>query len=589
MQGKFGEGLSENKDLKNVIVNFSTLQLKYETDTLTKEQVEKLVKAIEPDVTLEDINETSKSKNNYSIIRFIIGIIFALLGFFGNFTVVIKEIFIVLAYIVLLIRTTKNTVKLLSQKTINENFLITISCIGAYLLGEKIEGLMVIILYEIGKILEEKAINKSRKSISDLMNIKPEYANLKLQNEVKKVHPDEVKVGDIVIIKEGEKIPVDGVVVKGEAYLDTSSLTGESKQRKVKLNDEVLSGSINQDGLIEIKVNKEYEQSTVNQILELVQNATDKKAKTETFVDRVTKIYTPIVLSLSVIIVIFLPLVSAVSLNESIYRALTFLVISCPCAIAISVPLSYFSGIGKSSKRGILIKGSNFLDSLRNVNKIVFDKTGTLTKGEFGVSKIISLNERYTEKDILKYIVYGESFSNHPIAKSILKNSKIEKLDTSKVQNYNEISGKGISYQIDGKKVLVGNAKLVGEDQINEVTTIYVKVEDEIIGKVELEDIIKDGAKDAILNLNTSGIKTVMFTGDTNNIAEKVAKELEINEVKSEMLPQDKYNEFEKMRNLNNGTDKKIAFVGDGINDSPVLTLSDIRDFNGWNWNRCSN
>lgn len=589
MQGKFGEGLSENKDLKNVIVNFSTLQLKYETDTLTKEQVEKLVKAIEPDVTLEDINETSKSKNNYSIIRFIIGIIFALLGFLGNFTVVIKEIFIVLAYIVLLIRTTKNTVKLLSQKTINENFLITISCIGAYLLGEKIEGLMVIILYEIGKILEEKAINKSRKSISDLMNIKPEYANLKLQNEVKKVHPDEVKVGDIVIIKEGEKIPVDGVVVKGEAYLDTSSLTGESKQRKVKLNDEVLSGSINQDGLIEIKVNKEYEQSTVNQILELVQNATDKKAKTETFVDRVTKIYTPIVLSLSVIIVIFLPLVSAVSLNESIYRALTFLVISCPCAIAISVPLSYFSGIGKSSKRGILIKGSNFLDSLRNVNKIVFDKTGTLTKGEFGVSKIISLNERYTEKDILKYIVYGESFSNHPIAKSILKNSKIEKLDTSKVQNYNEISGKGISYQIDGKKVLVGNAKLVGEDQINEVTTIYVKVEDEIIGKVELEDIIKDGAKDAILNLNTSGIKTVMFTGDTNNIAEKVAKELEINEVKSEMLPQDKYNEFEKMRNLNNGTDKKIAFVGDGINDSPVLTLSDIRDFNGWNWNRCSN
>lgn len=589
MQGKFGEGLSENKDLKNVIVNFSTLQLKYETDTLTKEQVEKLVKAIEPDVTLEDINETSKSKNNYSIIRFIIGIIFALLGFFGNFTVVIKEIFIVLAYIVLLIRTTKNTVKLLSQKTINENFLITISCIGAYLLGEKIEGLMVIILYEIGKILEEKAINKSRKSISDLMDIKPEYANLKLQNEVKKVHPDEVKVGDIVIIKEGEKIPVDGVVVKGEAYLDTSSLTGESKQRKVKLNDEVLSGSINQDGLIEIKVNKEYEQSTVNQILELVQNATDKKAKTETFVDRVTKIYTPIVLSLSVIIVIFLPLVSAVSLNESIYRALTFLVISCPCAIAISVPLSYFSGIGKSSKRGILIKGSNFLDSLRNVNKIVFDKTGTLTKGEFGVSKIISLNERYTEKDILKYIVYGESFSNHPIAKSILKNSKIEKLDTSKVQNYNEISGKGISYQIDGKKVLVGNAKLVGEDQINEVTTIYVKVEDEIIGKVELEDIIKDGAKDAILNLNTSGIKTVMFTGDTNNIAEKVAKELEINEVKSEMLPQDKYNEFEKMRNLNNGTDKKIAFVGDGINDSPVLTLSDIRDFNGWNWNRCSN
>ncbi len=581
------EGLSKNKDLKNVIVNFSTLQIKYETENLTKLQVEKLVQAIEPEVVLEDIDNSFSSSNkiNYSMIRFLIGIALVILSNFLHGPM--KEILIILAYIILLYRTTKNAIKLIMQKTINENFLITISCIGAYILGEKIEGLMVIILYEIGKILEEKAINKSRRSISELMNIKPEYANLKSKDGIQKVNPENVKIDDIVVIKEGEKIPLDGIVVSGEAYLDTSSLTGESKQRKVKVGEEVLSGSINKEGLIELKVVKEYENSTVNKILELVQNATDKKAKTETFVNKITKIYTPIVIFLAVVVAIFLPVVSDLNYSESIYRALTFLVISCPCAIAISVPLSYFSGIGKASKRGILIKGSNFLDNLRLVKHIAFDKTGTLTKGEFGISNVEVINEKYSKEDVLKYIVYGESFSNHPIAKSILKSNILKeynlcvssnsKIDTSVVSEYDEISGKGISYKIDGKKVLIGNAKLVGLDEESlETTVIYAKVEGEIIGKIELEDIIKPDAKDTISNLKMLGVKTKMLTGDTKGIAEKVARDIGIEKFKAGLLPQDKYNEIEKMREENVNAENKIAFVGDGINDSPVLALSDV-------------
>ena len=390
-----------------------------------------------------------------------IGIIFAIIGFSGIIvSETISEIFIVFSYIILLLKIVVSAIKLLKQKTINENFLITVSCIGAYLINEKLEGLMVIILYEIGKILEEKAVAKSRKSIADLMDIKPEYANLKVKNEIKKVDPAEVKIEDVVVIKEGEKVPLDGIVVSGEAYLDTSSLTGESALRKVKLNSEVLSGSINKDGLIEVRVTKIYENCTVNQILELVENATDKKAKTENSVNKITKIYTPIVICLAIIVAIALPIITGISFKDGIYRALSFLVISCPCAIAISVPLSYFSGIGKCSKNGVLVKGSNFLEALKNINQIAFDKTGTITKGEFGISNVIVLNEKYSKDDILRFIAYGESFSNHPIAKSVLKNIDFE-IDNSKTSEYNEISGKGISYKLDGKTFLVGNSKLV--------------------------------------------------------------------------------------------------------------------------------
>mgnify|MGYP000662542427 FL=1 len=585
------EGLNKNPEIKNANVNFAKMKLTYETDTLSKEGIEKIVQSIEPEVELLEVNSKSKDLKNEKaqkenrkklwihILRLVIGAIVAGVGLYIPMPKVASTIFIVLGYAVLLFKTVKNAVKLLfKSKTINENLLITISCIGAYLVGKSSEGLMVIILYEIGKILEEKAINKTRKSISDLMDIKPEYANLKKGDEIEIVEPSEVKVGDIVVAKQGEKIPLDGVVVKGTASLNTASLTGESKPQDVDENDIVLSGSIVLEGLLEIKVTEKYENSTVSKILELVENATDKKAKTETFVNKAAKIYTPIVIGIAILVGIFLPLISNVTYggeNGSIYRALIFLVISCPCAIAISVPLCYFSGIGKSSKEGILIKGSDYLDELKDVKEIVFDKTGTLTKGQFGISKIEVYSDKYVENDVLKYVVWGESYSNHPIAKSIVRNAK--NVETKKVENYEEITGKGIKYNIDGKTVLAGNSSLVGkEDEVAESTKIYLKIDDELVGSILLKDEAKHGTKEAIQALNSRGIVTKMFTGDNKKAAKQIAEELGISEFEAEMLPDQKYSELEKELEKYKGTNGKVAFVGDGINDSPVLARADV-------------
>ena len=585
------EGLNKNPEIKNANVNFAKMKLTYETDTLSKEGIEKIVQSIEPEVELLEVNSKSKDLKNEKaqkenrkklwlhILRLVIGIIVAGVGLYVPMPQITSTIFIALGYAILLFKTAKNAVKLLfKSKTINENLLITISCIGAYLVGKSSEGLMVIILYEIGKILEEKAINKTRKSISDLMDIKPEYANLKKGDEIEIVEPSEVKVGDIVVAKQGEKIPLDGVVVKGTASLNTASLTGESKPQDVDENDIVLSGSIVLEGLLEIKVTEKYENSTVSKILELVENATDKKAKTETFVNKAAKIYTPIVIGIAILVGIFLPLISNVTYggeNGSIYRALIFLVISCPCAIAISVPLCYFSGIGKSSKEGILIKGSDYLDELKDVKEIVFDKTGTLTKGQFGISKIEVYSDKYVENDVLKYVVWGESYSNHPIAKSIVRNAK--NVETKKVENYEEITGKGIKYNIDGKTVLAGNSSLVGkEDEVAESTKIYLKIDDELVGSILLKDEAKHGTKQAIQALNSRGIVTKMFTGDNKKAAKQIAEELGISEFEAEMLPDQKYSELEKELEKYKGTNGKVAFVGDGINDSPVLARADV-------------
>ena len=585
------EGLNKNSEIKNANVNFAKMKLTYETDTLSKEGIEKIVQSIEPEVELLEVNSKSKDLKNEKaqkenrkklwlhILRLVIGAIVAGVGLYIPMPQIASTIFIVLGYAVLLFKTVKNAVKLLfKSKTINENLLITISCIGAYLVGKSSEGLMVIILYEIGKILEEKAINKTRKSISDLMDIKPEYANLKKGDEIEIVEPSEVKVGDIVVAKQGEKIPLDGVVVKGTASLNTASLTGESKPQDVDENDIVLSGSIVLEGLLEIKVTEKYENSTVSKILELVENATDKKAKTETFVNKAAKIYTPIVIGIAILVGIFLPLISNVTYggeNGSIYRALIFLVISCPCAIAISVPLCYFSGIGKSSKEGILIKGSDYLDELKDVKEIVFDKTGTLTKGQFGISKIEVYSDKYMENDVLKYVVWGESYSNHPIAKSIVRNAK--NVETKKVENYEEITGKGIKYNIDGKTVLAGNSSLVGkEDEVAESTKIYLKIDDELVGAILLKDEAKHGTKEAIQALNSRGIVTKMFTGDNKKAAKQIAAELGISKFEAEMLPDQKYSELEKELEKYKGTNGKVAFVGDGINDSPVLARADV-------------
>ena len=515
-----------------------------------------------------------------SIARLVLGIIVAFTGIYFENKLgpnTLASILIILGYCILIYRTAKSAIStLIHEHAIDETFLMSISCIGAYLIGEHLEGLMVIILYEIGEILEDKAVDKSRDSIEELMDIRPEYANLKSGNEVKKVSPSEVKIGDIVVIKDGEKIPLDGKIVEGNANLNMASLTGESELQKVSVGDEVLSGSINESGLIEVEVTKEYEESTVSRILELVENATEKKAKTETFVNKFARLYTPIVVILAILVAIFLPIINhSVTYNQSIYRALIFLVISCPCAIAISVPLSYFSGIGKASKEGILIKGSNFLDGLKDIKEIGFDKTGTLTKGEFGISKIEILNNNYTEEEILEYVIMGESFSNHPIAKSIIGNKNIV---NDKVKDYKEIKGKGISYSIKNKDFLVGNDTLVehNEEQNISNTIIYVKINETLVAKIYLEDTIKEGSKEAINKINKLGITTKMLTGDKKEVAEKIAEELEIKEFIAEMLPEDKYKEIENTIKKYEGTTSKVAFVGDGINDSPVLALTDI-------------
>mgnify|MGYP004652613569 FL=1 len=548
-------------------------------------------------------------------IRLLVGALIAIIGLYAKLPEPVSTIFVLAGYAILLYRTAKNAVYLLfKSKTINENLLITISCIGAYLIGKHSEGLMVIILYEIGKILEEKAINKTRKSISSLMDIKPAYANLKLQDEIKVVRPQDVKVNQIVIVKQGEKVPLDGIVVKGEANLNTASLTGEAKPQSVQIGANVLSGSIVLDGLLEIRVTKKYENSTVSRILELVENATDKKAKTETFVNKAAKIYTPIVLGIAFLLGAFLPLVSNVPYtteNGSIYRALIFLVISCPCAIAISIPLCYFSGIGKSSKEGILIKGSDYLDGLKDIKEIVFDKTGTLTKGEFIIDKIESYDSEFNQKAILQYAVLGESYSNHPIAKSIVKSAKHSedeameealiddsnqvrefanqikesnkvleqfiKENKEKVENFEEVAGKGIKYNIDGNTVLLGNSLLVGkENEEADATKIYVKFNEKLVGAITLKDETKEDAKEAIQKLNDRGIITKMFTGDSKEVAFRIAQELKIKEVKSNMLPNDKYEELEKELKKFKKTSGKVAYVGDGINDSPVLARADI-------------
>ena len=588
---KVEDKIAATEGYKNVNVNFSTLKLSFQTDKQEdiKKEITELVQSVEPEVTVVDEKEKIKvqensERNGVDIIRIIIGVCIYLIGTYFNLGTKVEIVLTVVALAVLLVKIFKKAViQIFKNKVLDENTLITISSIGACLVGKSMEGIMVITLYEIGKILESKAVNKTRKSISDLMDIKPEYANLKNNEEVKKVHPEEVQIGDIILVKTGEKIPLDGIVINGTAEIDNSALTGESALIKVEENSKVLSGGINVQGLLEIKVEKTYENSTVSQILNLVENATDKKAKTETFVARAAKIYTPLVLIFAIIVAIFMPvIIKEVSYSESIYKALIFLVISCPCSIAISVPLSYFSGIGKASKRGILVKGSDYLDGLKDIGQIIFDKTGTITTGKFAISKIEVLNANYTKQEVLNYFAMGESFSNHPIAKSILQEVEGE-IDTSNVLDFEEVSGKGIKYQYMGKEIKIGNKNMLSEVEENkgkesmseDSTELYLVIKNELIGIIVLEDEIKKDAKVAIQKFSQMEIKTKMFTGDKQKVAEKIAKQVGINEVKSEMLPQDKYSELENVLKKNK-SGKKVAYVGDGINDSPVLARADI-------------
>lgn len=583
---KIEDELAKTKGYEDVIVNFSTLKLTFKSDNPNaKKEVTEIVKKLEPDVEVLDDGEKKQEKeehNDSDIARIVIGIAIYLIALIGNLGTIITNMLTIISFVVLLYKTAKKAWKQVTKnKVLDENTLIVISAIGAYFVGKISEGIMVITLYEIGKILESKAVKKTRKSISDLMNIKPEYANLKINEEIKKVNPEEVKIGDIIMVKTGEKIPLDGVVISGDAQVDNSALTGESKLVNVTKNSKVLSGSINVNGLIEVKVEQTYENGTVSQILNLVENATDKKAKTETFVSKAAKIYTPVIIGLALLVAIFMPLVVAnVTYKESIYKALIFLVISCPCSIAISVPLSYFSGIGKASKKGILIKGSDYLDGIKDIKEIIFDKTGTITTGNFKVSEIHSLDEKYSEDEILEYFARGEKLSNHPIAKSILnkyeENQNKKELNVNDVENFEEVSGKGLKYTYNNKNIKIGNSSFTGAKTENIVgTVLYLNIDDQVVGSIVLSDEIKPKTKETMEKLHKLGIKTKMFTGDKKEIAEKIAKQVGIQAVKAEMLPQDKYNELDKIIEQRE-ENKKVAFVGDGINDSPVLARADI-------------
>ena len=564
---KIEEKLNANKKFKNVVVNFNTSKISYESECdISIEELNSIIKKIEPEAS---ISKEVGEKKEYHLSILIIGILIAVVANFLIKENNLKIILFIISYVLLLYRTTINAIKLLfKSRTINENALITISCIGAFIIGENMEGIMVIALYTIGKILEEKALNNSRKSIKELLDIKQGYANLKKDGEVHKIEIEDVKVGDILIVKKGEKIPVDGIVVKGSTLIDSSALTGESELVKIEEGMKVLSGSINNYHVIEVKATSLFKDSTVSKILNLLEEATDKKTKTETIVSKISKIYTPIIIILAILVITLPPLFFDLSYKESLYRGLTFLVISCPCAIAISVPLSYFTGIGVASKKGILIKGSNYLDNLSNAKSIIFDKTGTLTDGTFNVKDINIIDKKYKKDEIIDILIKGESLSNHPIAKSILKLTD-KKIDNSDVLEFREIEGKGISFKLNNKKIIIGNKSLC--DCIHDAT-LHLNIDGSHVASITISDGIKENTKKTIDELKKRNIKTYMFTGDKKDIAIEIGEKLGIDSLKYEMLPTDKYHFFEEVRE----NDGITIFVGDGINDAPTLKRADI-------------
>lgn len=589
-------------NIKNVeysSFNFSTsiLEVKFNEENDNKfifNEVEKIVKSLEPHVLVkcdeleeEDTKKKDTSFNFHGIgikkmITLSLGIIILLIVTLSDLKPRAELILYLSSYLLIghevIIKAAKN---ILAGDVFDENFLMLIATIGALLIKEFPEAVAVMLFYEIGETFQEIAVNRSRKSIADLMDIRPDKANLKINNIIKEVSPSEVSINDIIIVKPFEKVPLDGIIIDGASSLDTSALTGESIPRNVNINDEVLSGSINQTGTLTLRVTKDFSSSTVSKILDLVQNSSSKKAQTEQFITKFAKIYTPLVVILAIAIAFVPPMFIKDSiLADWVKRALIFLVVSCPCALVISVPLGFFGGIGSASRRGVLIKGSNYLEALNFVDTIVFDKTGTLTKGVFEVSKIIP-NDTISEDELLKYAALAEMHSSHPIGKSIL-NAYNKPLDQAEIKLYEEIPGHGTKAIVEDKTLLAGNSKLMDKFNIPyekcdmSGTVIYVAFNGKFLGNILISDKIKDSSKNAITTLKNKGVTNlVMLTGDNKSTAENIAKDLGIDSVYSELLPQDKVEIFEKLMNKKDKK-SKIAFVGDGINDAPVLARADI-------------
>ena len=560
--------LNKLEGVKNAEINFVKGKLSFESEDIEKAEnsIVAMTKKVEPNAKIILTKPNSKKFSLFiDLLTLCFGTILGVLVlvFQSRLPLWAFWIMIVLSALLLGYKTYLKAILLLFKGIINENLLITISVIGATALGEYMEGLMVIFLYTIGKVLEKLAVDKSRKSIEKLTNLQPEYAVVVRDEKEIRVEPSEVNVGEVIIVKPGERVPIDGVILDGNATLDMQSLTGESVPVSVQVDDNILSGAIVLDGLLKIKTTEEYKNSTVSKIMNLIENAQDKKSKTETFISKITRWYT---LGIIILAVLTLGIGWAITkeFSSSIYRALKLLVVSCPCAFAISVPLSYFSGLGNASKNGILIKGSNYLDALGKINLVAFDKTGTLTTGEFQVEKVESLSENYSEDDIIYLASLGEQYSLHPLAKSIVKANKRE---LEKIRNVKEVAGEGVYFKYNKKEFFVG--RKTKEKNVS----VEIFENNKLIGKIYLNDTIKDSSKEACEELKNMGVKMVLLSGDSQDKVAVASKELGIDEFKAELLPQDKYKILE---DLKQNKENKIAYVGDGINDAPSLTLADV-------------
>lgn len=617
---KIEQAVGKIEGVTNSSVNFMTKTLQFEVDrnheNETLPKVKKRIAQLEPGVvpltkqTLQPVSkggvemegyEEKKEESSHhghshshghshgdadikkAVIRLVLTIVLLFIAIFSPFSEKTTFILYVLAYIAagydVVMTAAKNIV---NGQVFDENFLMTIATLSAFYIQQYPEAVAVMLFYQVGELFQDIAVDKSRRSIAELMDIRPDYANLKNEDgSTKKVDPESIEIGDTIIVQPGEKVPLDGKVVVGSSTVDTAALTGESTPRKVAAGEQVLSGFINQGGLLEVEVEKTFKESTVVKILDLVENASGRKAPTENFITKFARYYTPIVVVLAVLLAVVPPLlIDGATFNEWLYRASIFLVISCPCALVVSIPVGFFGGIGSASRKGILVKGSNFLEGLNDLKYVIMDKTGTVTKGKFEVGSIYAV-EGYAREEILEIAALAEQYSTHPIASSI-KEAYGKKIDPARLSDYEEVAGHGVQATIDSREVLVGNSKLLIGKQIsfkenNELgTIIYVAVDGSFIGSMVIGDQIKEDAKETITQLHQAGVEhIVMLTGDSKAVAESVAKEIGIKEVYAELLPQDKVAKLEEIMQRKQPSEK-VAFVGDGINDTPVLARSDI-------------
>ncbi|MFF3926521.1 heavy metal translocating P-type ATPase [Paenibacillus lactis] len=606
---KIENGVKKIEGVSSCSVNFVTKTLTMETangqvENIVSKAKEK-VKTLEPHIRVIEKNKSAAgalhSEDSHGhgddhghshehgnentkrmIIRLLFGTAIAAVGLFSSFSGYLEFALFAVAYIVIggdiVFRAARNIVR---GQVFDENFLMTIATLGAFAIQEYPEGVAVMLFYQVGEMFQGIAVNRSRKSISALLDIRPDYANLKMGNDTKRVSPEEVKIGDFIVVKPGERVPLDGKVIEGNSAVDTSALTGESIPREVEPGQDVLSGFINKNGVLTVEVAKEFGESTVSKILDLVQNASSKKAPTENFITKFARYYTPVVVIIAVLLAVLPPLIiSGATFSDWIYRALVFLVISCPCALVVSIPLGFFGGIGAASKNGVLVKGSNYLEALNDVKYVVFDKTGTLTKGAFTVTNIHPMGE-ISKDELLKYAAYAEMHSTHPIAESI-RAAYGQETREEELEGYNEISGHGIQVKVSGKEVLAGNAKLMKREQIlfeqpeDLGTIVHISIDREYAGYIVISDEVKEDSAEAIRSLKELGIKkTVMLTGDSKTVGEAVGRKLGLDEVHAELLPQHKVEEIEKL-DQQKTSKEKIIFVGDGINDTPVLARADV-------------